>query len=220
MPTDSNVPGPQQTVPVAEEPKRIGRPRSKERWFVREREVVDTAAALFAERGYDATSVDDIVKATGLQRGGLYHYMDGKADLLIKIHQRFIEPLLAEAREIASDSSPADVVLRRLAVALMNDIALYRNQVTVFLHEWRIIRDAPEWEAIRQARKEFEAVIEGVLRRGVDEDVFRIPDTKVAVLAFLGMFNYSYQWFQPGGRMSAQRIADSFCDIFLAGIRA
>ena len=190
------------------------------RWQKRQREVIDKAAAVFAQRGYHATTIDDIVKATGLQRGGLYHYINGKADLLIQIHQRFIEPLLAEAHEIAADDSPADVVLKRLAVALMNDIAIYRDQVTVFLHEWRMIRDAPEWVEIRRAREEFEDVIEEVLRRGVDEGVFRITDTKLATLGFLGMINYSYQWFQPSGRLSPQRIADSFCDIFMVGIRA
>lgn len=198
---------------------RRGRPRSKERWHERQREVVDIAAALFAEHGYHATSIEDLVHATGLQRGGLYHYMTGKADLLIQIHQRFIEPLLAEAREIAAEDIPADDALRKLASALMSDIATFRHQVTVFLHEWRIIEDSPEWKNIRKARKEFEAVIEGVLCRGVDEGVFRVEDTRLAVLAFLGMFNYSYQWFQPRGRLTPQLVADRFCDIYLGGIR-
>ena len=197
-----------------------GRPRSQERWQERQREVVDVAAELFAKQGYDATSIQDIVEATGLQRGGLYHYMTGKADLLIQIHERFIEPLLAEARAIAAENEPADVVLRKLAASLMDDIATYRNQVTVFLHEWRIIEDSPEWRDVLKAREEFERVIEGVLRRGVDEGVFKIADIRLAVLAFLGMFNYSYQWYQPGGRFSAKRVAEYFCDIFLAGIRA
>ena len=100
------------------------------------------------------------MQATGLQRGGLYHYMSSKADLLIQIHQRFIEPLLAEARRIAEEDVPADVALRKLAAALMSDIAIYRDQVTVFLHEWRIIEDSPDWKAIRKSRKEFEGVIE------------------------------------------------------------
>jgi TetR/AcrR family transcriptional regulator, cholesterol catabolism regulator len=199
---------------------RMGRPRSKERWLERESEVVDVAAALFAQRGYHATSVEDLVKATGLQRGGLYHYMNGKADLLIKIHQRFIEPLLEQAREIAADDGPADAVLRKLAAALMHDIATYRDQVTVFLHEWRVIEDDPEWEKIREGRKEFEGVIEQVLRRGVDERIFEITDVRLAVLGFLGMFNYSYQWFQPGGRFTPQLVADYFCDIYITGISA
>lgn len=199
---------------------RVGRPRSRERWEERQREVVDIAAGVFAEQGYHATSIQDLVQATGLQRGGLYHYMTGKADLLIQIHQRFIEPLLTAAREIAAEDAPADIVLRKLATALMADIATYRAQVTVFLHEWRIIQNEPEWETIRKARKEFEGVIAGVLGRGVEQGVFHITDIPLAVLGFLGMFNYSYQWFEPAGRLSPQEVADYFCDIYLAGICA
>jgi AcrR family transcriptional regulator len=197
-----------------------GRPRSKERWEERRREVLDIAAQLFAERGYHATSIQDLVDATGLKRGGLYHYINGKADLLIQIHQRVIDPLLADARRIAAEEGPADVILRALAVALINDIANYHDEVIVFLNEWRIIGDDPEWTTVREARKEFEGVIESVLQAGMDEGIFRISDRRLAVLGFLGMFNYTYQWYQPGGRVSPQHVADYFCDIYLDGVRS
>jgi AcrR family transcriptional regulator len=190
------------------------------RYDRRRREVVDKAARVFAERGYHATSIEDLVEATGLQRGGLYHYMDGKKDLLSQIHHRFIEPLLEDARGIVERGGPPDEVLRNLGGALIRDIASYGDQVTVFLHEWRIIRDDPEWGEIRQARKDFEALVGSVLRRGMDEGVFAIRDERIALLGFLGMFNYSYQWFRPGGRVPAEEVAEEFCDIFLDGIRA
>lgn len=199
---------------------RAGRSRSKERWEERHQEVLDIAAALFAQRGYHATSIQDLVEATGLQRGGLYHYIDGKSDLLIQIHQRVIDPLLSAAREIAAEDGPADVVLRKLAAAFMEDIANYRDQVIVFLNEWRIIEDDPEWKTVRKARRELEGVVESVLKRGMDEGVFRISDLRLAVLGLLGMVNYSYQWYQPGGRVSPQEVADYFCDIYLNGVMA
>ncbi|MEA2278378.1 MAG: TetR/AcrR family transcriptional regulator, cholesterol catabolism regulator [Solirubrobacteraceae bacterium] len=194
--------------------------RSRERYDERRQEVVDIAARVFADRGYHATSIDDLVRATGLQRGGLYHYMDGKKDLLIRIHERFIDPLLAEAQEIVARGEPPEATLRALAQALMHDIASYRDQVTVFLNEWRIIEHEPEWAAIRNARKAFETLVGDVLKRGQEEGVFAIKDRRIALLGFFGMFNYSYQWFKPGGRGKPEDIADQFCDIFLDGIRA
>lgn len=192
----------------------------RSRYDKRRAEVIDIAARVFAERGYHDTSIEDLVEATGLQRGGLYHYMDSKKDLLGQIHRRFIEPLLEEAREIVEAGGPPDEVLRSLARALIRDIASYRDQVTVFLHEWRIIEHDPEWGEIREARKSFEGLVASVLQRGDEEGVFSINDHRLALLGFLGMFNYSYQWFRPGGRISAEAIADEFCDIFLSGIRA
>jgi AcrR family transcriptional regulator len=195
-----------------------GRPPSRERWEGRRREVVDAAAHVFARQGYQATTIDDLVAATGLKRGGLYHYIDSKRELLIRIHERFIEPLLSDARRIAAAGEPPEATLRMLAHALMADIARYRDQVAVFLHEWRIIENDPEWEDVRRARREFEGVISDVLQRGVEEGSFRIADLRVTVLAFLGMINYSYQWYQPGGRMDAAGLAERFVDIVLDGI--
>ena len=192
--------------------------RTRKRYEGRRQEVADIAARVFAERGYDATSIDDLVEATGLQRGGLYHYMEGKKDLLIRIHGRFIEPLLDESREICAAAPPPDLALRLLARALMENIDRYRDQVTVFFNEWRMIEHDPEWTEIRASRKEFADMIGGVLERGEREGVFTISDQRMTLFAFLGMLNYSHQWFDAGGRVTATEVADHFCDIFLQGI--
>jgi AcrR family transcriptional regulator len=195
-------------------------PRSRERYLQRSEEVVSLAAKEFAKRGYHATSIDDLVEATGLQRGGLYHYIGRKRDLLIRIHARFIEPLLGNAREIARRNEPPDVELRLLALALAQDIADYRDEVTVFLHEWRFIEDAPEWAEIRQARKEFEDIIGACLVRGARDGTFRDLDERSTMRGFLGMINYTYQWLNPAGRTPASEIGERFVDIFLHGILA
>jgi AcrR family transcriptional regulator len=200
-------------------PARKRKPRSKERYEERRQEVVDIAARVFAERGFHATSIDDLVEATGLQRGGLYHYMDGKKELLIDIHARFIEPLLAEGEKIVKEGDSPPETLRKLARALMGDIAAYPDQVTVFLNEWRTIEGEPEWKTILKHRRRFEKLIEGVLKEGVDQGIFEISDTRNAVLGWLGMINYSYTWFRPGGRTSPTAVADQFCEIFLTGVQ-
>jgi AcrR family transcriptional regulator len=194
------------------------RARSRDRYERRRQEVIDTAARVFAERGYHATTIDDLVEATGLQRGGLYHYIDGKLDLLIAIHARFIEPLLADAREIAAREDPPDVQLRALARALMGDIASFRDQVTVFLHEWRAIEGTEAWRGISSARHEFEGIILAALERGRAQGVFAFADAQLTMLAFLGMLNYTYQWYDPRGRTTPAEVADQFSDIFLDGI--
>ena len=170
--------------------------------------------------GYDATTIDDLVAATGLQRGGLYHYIGGKQDLLIAIHERFLAPLLEQAREIARQDLEPEAALRALAHALIENIHRYRDQVTVFFHEWRTIEGDERWTQVRQERREFELIIADVLERGRAEGRFHFGDTRIALLGFLGMFNYMPQWYEPRGRMSHEAIAEQFCDIFLRGIAA
>lgn len=193
--------------------------RSRERFESRFSDVVSTAAAVFARKGFSATTVDDLMEATGLKRGGLYHYMTCKEDLLVAIHERFITPLLAEAERIDLEPHDPPTAVRMHAHALAHSLRDYHNEVIAFLNEWRLIRDEPQWTEIRRARRDLEHVIERSLRRGVARGDFAIADTRLATLALLGMFHHAHQWFDPQGRLSADDLAEQFADIFLQGIR-
>jgi AcrR family transcriptional regulator len=188
------------------------------RYDARRNELIDIAARLYAERGYHGTSVDDLVEATGLQRGGLYHYIEGKHDLLVGIHDRFIEPLLTRAREIAAEDGSPEAKLRELACSLMGIIATYQDHVTVFLNDWRAIKEGPGWERIHAVRREFESIVEQVLDDGRANGHFAITRTRLPTMAFLGMINYSYQWYDPRGSLTPDEIGNELASIFLQGI--
>jgi TetR/AcrR family transcriptional regulator, cholesterol catabolism regulator len=196
-----------------------GRFASNGRFEQRRAELAATAAKLFAERGYHATSMADLTEAAGLKRGGIYHYIETKSDLLFLIHEDVITPLAKEMRAIEKRQDAPPVTIRALAHAFLGSIASHNDEVRVFLHEFKAIQDRPEWEKVRAGRRELERIVERVLQRGVDEGVFEVRDVRLTGLAFLNMMNHSYTWFDPGGRWSASHIADAFSDIFLAGIQ-
>jgi AcrR family transcriptional regulator len=181
-------------------------------------EIADTAARLFAKQGYHATSIQDITDATNLQRGALYHYIDGKKDLLYEIHSRFIYPVLLEARRIEAEEVQPDVALRRVADALMRTLTDYRDQITVFLHEWKVISDDEEWAEVRTLRRDFECVIERLVERGVAMNMFSVPHVGLAARAYLGMINYTYQWLDVEGSWNPEDVAAYFADLFIRGI--
>jgi AcrR family transcriptional regulator len=200
--------------------RRPGRPRTNH--DARRAEIVDIAARLFAQRGYHATSIGELAEATGLQRGGLYHYIGSKENVLFDIHERFIEPLLEAAHEIEARQLPPDQTVRALASALVHDIADYRDQVTVALHEWRTIvasEDRERVAKVRRARREFEEVVTRAMQRGKAEGMFTLERPRLAVLGFLGMINYAYQWYRPDAAYGPDELAAAFSDFFIDGIR-
>src|SRR5215217_5415947 len=86
----------------------------------RRREIIDTAAELFARRGYAATGITEICEAVGLARGALYYYIGSKEQLLVEIQSTVLMPLLASARElVALDVAPV-VRLRLVSELLLN----------------------------------------------------------------------------------------------------
>ena len=192
------------------------RPALRARYDARRREVVATAAKLFAERGYDGTSMSELTEATGLAAGGLYHYIEGKDDLLIAICDELLEPLLEQAREIVAAKAPPVDQLRELVRAWVAHVVEHRDHMLVFTQERQAIEGEARWRRVRSQRKAFEQILDEVLARGEADGSMTFADRRLSLLALLGMVNYTAQWVRPGGRLSAGEIADGYCAIVLS----
>jgi len=196
-------------------PSPPSRPALRARYDARRREVVATAAELFAERGYDSTSMSELTAATGLAAGGLYHYIEGKDDLLIAICDELLEPLLVRAREIVAAEAPPVEQLRHLVGAWVAHVVEHRHHMLVFTQERQAIEREPRWRRVRSQRKAFEKTLDDVLARGESDGSMTFADRRLSVLALLGMVNYTPQWVRPGGRLSPGEIAAGYCGMVL-----
>ena len=106
----------------------------------RAEEVYAAALRLFNEKGYHATSMQDIAAAVGLYKGSLYHYIGGKEDLLVQVFERAMGSLLSDIESIAADRSIcACQQLRQVLQAHVKAVAANREALTVYLHEFRAL---------------------------------------------------------------------------------
>lgn len=200
-------------MPVPSPPTR---PALRARYDARRREVVATAAKLFAERGYAATSISELTEATGLAAGGLYHYIEGKEDLLIAICDELLEPMLERAREIVAKDVPPVEQLRELVAAWVAHVVEHRHHMLVFTQERQAIERECRWRRVRSQRKAFEKILDDVLTRGEADGSMTFADRRLSLLALLGMVNYTPQWVRPGGRLAPAEIADGYCAMVLS----
>lgn len=191
------------------------RPALRARYDRRQQEVVATAARLFAERGYQATSMQDLTEATGLAAGGLYHYIGSKQQLLIRICDELLEPLLEQARAIVARPAPATEHLHELLRAWLAHLATHQHHMAVFAQERHAIEREPRWREVRRQRKAFEKILDDVLGRGEQAGEMRFADRGLTLLALLGMVNHTATWLRPRGRLSPEQIADGYCDLLL-----
>lgn len=181
-------------------------------------EIRRTAARIFHEKGYDATSIQDIADAVGILKGSLYYYIDTKEDLLFDVIKAAHEQGL---RDVAvwrdSDARPAV----KLRAAIECHVASNLNNlagVGVFFQDFRSL--GPERRAeIVQDRDFYDHTLLGLVEKGQMEGEFN-PDVnpKLAVMAMLGMMNWVYQWYRPGGSLSATDVATAFADLVLGGL--
>jgi len=180
-------------------------------------EIIDLAASLFARSSYAATGVAEISKAASLGKGGLYYYIGPKETLLVEIHERVMEPLLATTQLIAEAATTPLVRLRLVSESLLTVATERRDHVWVFLHEHRALT-GELLDRFRARRRQYEDMVSAFFADGESAGVFEVEDRRLTTLAFLGMHNSTYQWIRAEGRVSPQRISQLYCRIFFEGI--
>jgi AcrR family transcriptional regulator len=196
------------------------RPALRARYEGRRAELIDAAAKAFAEGGYKETSIADLSAATGLAAGGIYHYIGSKENLLIAICDALLAPLLEEGREIvATKDLPPERQLRELLRVWLAHVETHRAHMLVFAQERHLIEREPQWRAVRRQRKQFEELLDGILARGEADGSMAFADRSVTLFALLGMVNYTPTWLSPRGRLSADEVADGYCELILRSAR-
>ncbi|MEU2600985.1 TetR/AcrR family transcriptional regulator [Streptomyces hirsutus] len=180
------------------------RPRKAE---LKNDQIFETAARLFYEKGYAATSLQDLANAVGLRKGSLYYYIDSKKDLLFAItdyaHTFFVE-LTENAK--AEGGTPLQTLERmllqhaRFAAEHFHVTAAFYNERSALSDEYR--------ERIVATRDAYEASLRGLVRSGQESgEIAADLDPRLAVFGVLGMINWIHQWYRPGGSLSPAEIA-------------
>jgi len=178
--------------------------------------MVFAAAKVFATRGYDQTTMQDLARSMGLATGAVYHYFGSKEQLLISICDQLMEPLLARAREIVvDDGSPGEHLCSLVRLWVANVIE-HRDHMLVFQQERHTIESGAQWRGVRESRKAFDRLMAHALEeagaQGPDG-----ADPHLAHLALLGMVNHTAQWYRPRGRFGADEIADGYLALLVSG---
>src|SRR5579864_455688 len=176
----------------------------------RAEEVYAAALRLFTEKGYHATSMQDIAAAVGLYKGSLYHYIGGKEELLVQVFERAMGSLLERVERVVADTSisPAHQ-LRMLIRAHVEAVASNLDALTVYLHDFRALT-GDALEVVRGQRDRYRELVATVVERGVRAGEFKATDVGIATLGVLGMCNWLAQWYRPGEGSARTRSRTTF----------
>ena len=182
----------------------------------RRAELTREAARLFAERGYHGTSIGDLAKALGVQKGSLYAHIDSKQDLLYEAMREG-----AQAFHAALDEIPDDLpVLSRIRLALRSHLRVVAEQLdiaTVFVREWRYLEGERAAEFLAERRR-YEERFRALFREGRELGELRTDlDDQAAVLLVLSAANWAYTWLPPDAE--TDDLADRFFAILVDGVR-
>ena len=196
---------------------RLGRPPSiKDPYHT----ICAAAARLFAERGFENTSLQDVAAAVGVTKAGLYHYFPTKHALFDAIVMGTLQQLQDGALAATGKQASA----RERLVGFMTAHANYFKEhgdnyrASFFSHGGGDLSSFSEEQLA--ARKAYVQILEGVLETGMRSGEFGDLEVPITARGILGMLNWMARWYQPDGRLSPSQIAQSYARTILAGIAA
>lgn len=181
-------------------------------------QILEVATSLFSERGYAATSLDDIADVIGFTKPAIYYYFRSKDEILFEIHDHIVRDGLDQVEAImAEDGDPVEQLervlrshIRRLLGSVDANLVFAREQAAL----------SPERaDDIRERDREYEGRVRSIYAAGVDAGVFRDIDPRVAVGSLLAACNWAHRWYRKDGAYSVEDVADMIVELLGRGYR-
>jgi TetR/AcrR family transcriptional regulator, cholesterol catabolism regulator len=178
--------------------------------------LLDHAARIFCDKGYEGASMRDLSRATGMSLAGLYHYFASKEELLYLIQKHTFETIIANLRprlEAANDPE------ERIRIFIENHLEYSlanKEAMKVLVHEDETLKNEHGTE-VRAIKRDYYRICLELL-----EDFERARglefSARLAVMSLFGMINWIYTWHNPRVDANAAELAGQMGDIFLNGV--
>ena len=184
-------------------------------WDARLEHLLASAAKVFAAKGYHATTMRDLAKASGMSLAGMYYYVRGKDELLSLIQEGCFTRVLSEAQAaLATVDDPAE----RLRVFIQHHVtffARHRAEMKVLSHEAESL-SRTRVAGIRALKRRYVDLLLALIADAAPEA--ELPQRTVLAYALFGMMNWIYTWYDPAGPVPAPALAEQFSQLFLHGL--
>ncbi|HEV2242690.1 MAG TPA: TetR/AcrR family transcriptional regulator [Streptosporangiaceae bacterium] len=179
--------------------------------------LLAVAVAVFNERGYDGTSMEDLSRRLGIAKSSIYYHVDGKEDLLRMALDRALDGLFSVVAQVAERD---DRAIDRLEYLVRGSVAVLADRLPYVTLLLRARGNTGTERRALARRREFDAIVADLVAEAERDGDIR-PDVDPAVTARLlfGMVNSIVEWYRPGRRRADDGLADAVCAVAFDGLR-
>ncbi len=182
--------------------------------------ILAAAEELFAEQGYDATSVQEVVARAGVTKGALYHYFVAKDDLLFEIYRSLLAEQLAGLDRILATGAEPTTALRAIIEDLVVTTATHARAAAVFSREVSRV-DQQRWQVLQADWRRYQDAVRSLVRDAQRTGAFaQTASPEVVCWTVFGLTTTLPSWYRPDGAKKPLDIAGELADLVLAGLTA
>ena len=178
--------------------------------------ILAHAARLFAQRGYPATSMNQVAKACGVSKATIYHYFRDKYALLVSIADSHVSRLQLLVAEVAREAVAPELQLRELILRIVDEYADAQDAHRVLTEDVKFL-ELEDRERVLDKERE---VVAGFARAvgALRPDLAQAALSKPLTMLLFGMVNWMFMWMKPDGKLDHDAMAIVVADLFLGGL--
>jgi len=178
--------------------------------------ILEHAAQLFANRGYSATSMNQVAEACGFSKALLYHYYRDKYSLLISIAENHVSRLEGLVTDVDAQKLDPEAHLRELIRRFVQEYAGARHAHRVLTEDVKFMEPDDRERVLGTQRK----VVSGFARAVIElrPDLHDAALAKPLTMLLFGMINWMFIWMRPDGELDYDAMAPVVADLFLGGL--
>lgn len=179
--------------------------------------ILEVAAQIIRQKGFHATSMQDIADAVKLQKASLYHHVSSKQEILLDLLNQALDMLTERLQLVIEKDLPADEKLHLAVETFLDALNEHHDLVSVLLLEHRSL-DVDFHTRHIARRDRFEKLWRDLIQEGSESGIFQVSDPALTARALLGVMNWTVTWYRPTGPLAMGSISDHLSNLFLYGL--
>ena len=180
-------------------------------------QLLEAAVAVLDERGYEATSVEEIAVRLGVTKSAVYHHVPSKGELLRLALDRALDALFAVTTEPGATSGPA---IDRLEHVVRGSVRVLAAELPFVRLLLRLRGNTDVERTALERRRRFDRIVTDLVRAAEHEgDVRPDVDPSLTSRLLFGTVNSLTEWYRPDGDLSPDALADAVVTTTFAGLR-
>jgi len=186
------------------------------RYNEKKQSILESASRIFAKKGYEKATIEEIAAELKMTRGSFYYYIKSKEELLFHCQVKGLEEGIEMlSRIIKSDLSPTI----KMREAIMGHIQINTSAYIVgALQQQHLILPEDLQKRLFKKRDTFQELFFSIVEEGIEQGVFGKENSKMNAFAMLGAINWLPKWYHPDGELTAEDIGEAFSTFFLKGL--
>ncbi len=179
-------------------------------------EIYNVAAKIICDKGFDAMSMNDIAQAVGMTKAGVYHYIQGKKEMLFEIMSYGMDQLdrgvIAPAKQIADPELRLQTIIYNHAQLITRG----NNALTVLVDEVSGLTPANR-KKIRLRKRAYFDFVRDTLTQLQNEGKLKEVNPTVAAFSILGMLLWISRWYHANGKLTAEQVSEEILKVAIGG---